>query len=223
MANQKLVDYIKTNLNEGVPLDRIKNDLLRANWSERDIIEAINVAISEKPIPVVKYTENQASYGTCKLWYLLPIFFTFMGGIVAYLLLQEKDKAFAKKLLITGVIIAIVYVIVGFVMVAIFASGASLPTAGANSVSTIAMFAMTKVTCPNGEINIIVKSFGTGSINISDLKFYVDGNEVSPIGCAGIITADSSVTCKIGSGLIGSHNLRIVGPSNTVDGIAVCG
>ena len=47
-----------------------------------------------------------------RLWYLLPIFFGIVGGIATYLLVQDKDKKFARKLLIVGIILTVVYIVV---------------------------------------------------------------------------------------------------------------
>jgi len=47
-----------------------------------------------------------------RLWYLLPIFFGIVGGIAAYLLVQDKDKKFARKLLIVGIVLTVVYIVI---------------------------------------------------------------------------------------------------------------
>ncbi len=39
------------------------------------------------------------------LWWLLPIVFLGLGGIIAYFLLKDRDKKFAKKLLIAGLVL----------------------------------------------------------------------------------------------------------------------
>ena len=58
-----------------------------------------------------------------KAWYLLPILLTWIGGIIGYLLMKDRDKKFAKRLLIVGIILAVVYVIAVFVTGAIFLFG----------------------------------------------------------------------------------------------------
>ena len=62
-----------------------------------------------------------------KLWYLLPIFLTWIGGIIGYFLVKDRDKEFAKRLLIVGLaltIIPIIIVVIIFLLgIGIFFSG----------------------------------------------------------------------------------------------------
>jgi cytochrome bd-type quinol oxidase subunit 1 len=46
------------------------------------------------------------------LWYLIPILFGILGGIAAYLMLKDRDKDFAKKLLIVGIVMTVIWVVV---------------------------------------------------------------------------------------------------------------
>jgi hypothetical protein len=39
-----------------------------------------------------------------KIWYLIPLFFGTLGGILSYLLVRDNDRKFAKKLLMIGII-----------------------------------------------------------------------------------------------------------------------
>ncbi|MBM3910859.1 MAG: hypothetical protein FJ356_04345 [Thaumarchaeota archaeon] len=48
-----------------------------------------------------------------KWWYLLPIFFNIIGGIVAYLILKEENKILAKNCLKLGLILLIIQFIAG--------------------------------------------------------------------------------------------------------------
>ena len=47
--------------------------------------------------------EQKTSWG----WYLLPILFSIIGGIIGYLLLKDKNKQTAKKLVYVGIVIFI--------------------------------------------------------------------------------------------------------------------
>lgn len=51
-----------------------------------------------------------------KAWYLLPIIFGIIGGIIMYFGVRNDDKEMAKKGLILGVIMFVVYFIIGFVI-----------------------------------------------------------------------------------------------------------
>ena len=44
------------------------------------------------------------------LWILAPIFFAFLGGIAAFLVLRERDRDFALICLGLGIFVSIVYV-----------------------------------------------------------------------------------------------------------------
>ena len=46
-------------------------------------------------------------------WYLLPIFFNIIGGIIAYLILKRENKELAEKCLIVGLIFFIIQIVVG--------------------------------------------------------------------------------------------------------------
>jgi len=46
-----------------------------------------------------------------KAWYLLPIFFSIIGGLIMFFVLRNKDRSMAKKGLITGVVIFIIEII----------------------------------------------------------------------------------------------------------------
>jgi len=58
-----------------------------------------------------------------KVWYLLPIFLTWIGGIIGYFLMKDRDKEFAKRLLIVGVILTVVYIIIMVVIGTTFLFG----------------------------------------------------------------------------------------------------
>ncbi|HEY7366919.1 MAG TPA: hypothetical protein VH562_00460 [Nitrosopumilaceae archaeon] len=49
-------------------------------------------------------------------WYLLPIFFSIIGGVIAYFVLKEDDPKLAKNCLILGIIITAIGFFVGFFM-----------------------------------------------------------------------------------------------------------
>ena len=44
-------------------------------------------------------------------WYLLPIFLSIIGGVIGYFLLKDRDRKFAERLLIIGIIVFVVLII----------------------------------------------------------------------------------------------------------------
>lgn len=58
-----------------------------------------------------------------KAWYLLPIFFTIIGGLIMYLVLKDDDRRMAKKGLYLGIILTVAGIVIAVaVNIAIFAS-----------------------------------------------------------------------------------------------------
>ena len=56
-------------------------------------------------------------------WYLLPIFFTVIGGVIAYFVIKDDDPKKAKNCLYLGIILTVIGVILSVVSAAIgFAS-----------------------------------------------------------------------------------------------------
>jgi hypothetical protein len=49
---------------------------------------------------------------TSAAWWLLPLFFTWVGGVIAWLVLRDSDKAKAKRLLIFGIVMVIIWIII---------------------------------------------------------------------------------------------------------------
>ena len=56
-----------------------------------------------------KLVNNPRSRG----WYLLPIFFSIIGGVIAYLVLKDDDKPLAKNCLIIGFVMLLFGLIIG--------------------------------------------------------------------------------------------------------------
>jgi hypothetical protein len=52
----------------------------------------------------IKTSEKKPS----KVYYLLPIFLNILGGVIGYFLVKDKDRKFAERLLIVGVIMIVV-------------------------------------------------------------------------------------------------------------------
>ncbi len=65
------------------------------------------------------YTSSQG--GTIRsspsaFWYLMPILFGFLGGIVAYVYVRDDDPEMAKDLFFVGIIPTFIYIILGWIL-----------------------------------------------------------------------------------------------------------
>ena len=54
--------------------------------------------------------EDKKISGPCILWYLVPLFFGILGGIVAYIGVKDDDKEMANNLLIFGIVWTIILI-----------------------------------------------------------------------------------------------------------------
>ena len=59
---------------------------------------------------------NEGLQTKSRWWYLLPIFMSIIGGVIAYFVLKEDDPKLAKNCLILGIIITGIGFFVGFFM-----------------------------------------------------------------------------------------------------------
>lgn len=56
--------------------------------------------------------------GVSGAWWLLPIFFTWLGGLIAWLVNKDKDPRKAKSMLIWGIALTFIYgFIIGIIVV----------------------------------------------------------------------------------------------------------
>ena len=58
-------------------------------------------------------TENRRS----GLWYLLPIIFGIIGGVIAYFVIKQDDPDKAKNCLYLGIVLLIIDIIAGLLFV----------------------------------------------------------------------------------------------------------
>ena len=59
---------------------------------------------------------SQPLRGPSKVWYLVPIFFGIIGGLVMYLVLKDEDRKMAKKGLVLGIILTVVSFVIGIII-----------------------------------------------------------------------------------------------------------
>ena len=65
---------------------------------------------------VVDYQRRKRS----RWWFLLPILFDIVGGVIAYFILKEDDKQLAKNCLWLGIILTSIGIVIGIIFGAIF-------------------------------------------------------------------------------------------------------
>jgi cytochrome bd-type quinol oxidase subunit 1 len=53
-------------------------------------------------------------------WFLLPILFEIVGGVIAYFVLKDDDKRLAKNCLWLGIILTVIGIVIGIIFGAIF-------------------------------------------------------------------------------------------------------
>jgi hypothetical protein len=56
-----------------------------------------------------------------KAWYLVPIFFSILGGIVMYLGVKDRSPEMGRKGLIVGILMTVIPIIVYFVILSAIA------------------------------------------------------------------------------------------------------
>lgn len=74
--------------------------------------------MANEPKEADKFTEPTKR--PSKAWYLVPIFFGIVGGLVMYLVLKDEDRKMAKKGLVLSIILTVVITIVIFIVSVIF-------------------------------------------------------------------------------------------------------
>jgi len=55
-------------------------------------------------------------------WYLLPIFFSLIGGIIAYFAIRHDDQRKAKKCLYLGIILTMISIIINIGLASVYES-----------------------------------------------------------------------------------------------------
>jgi hypothetical protein len=110
-----------------------------------------------------------------KLWYLLPILFGIIGGIIGYFLIRDRDRRMAKNVIICAIAILVVQIILSFSILAFYG-----------------------LTAPSGEL----KPQASGFENVyiispwevrpdGNLKFYLENRADSEISIRKIYTQDT--------------------------------
>ena len=80
---------------------------------------------NSNPQPRYNNSQGNGPYGgkPSAAWWLLPIFFSLIGGIIAWACVKDRDPRMARNCLILGIVLTVVPFAIGLLMVSI----ASLP------------------------------------------------------------------------------------------------
>ena len=73
---------------------------------------------NSNPQPRYNNSPSNGPYvGVSAAWWLLPIFFSFIGGIIAWVCVKDTDPRMAKNCLILGIVITVVPFLIVLLMV----------------------------------------------------------------------------------------------------------
>ena len=73
---------------------------------------------NSNPQPRYNNSQRNGPYvGVSAAWWLLPIFFSFIGGIIAWAGVKDRDPRMAKNCLILGIILTVVPFAIGILFV----------------------------------------------------------------------------------------------------------
>jgi len=80
------------------------------------------------------------------LFWLLPVFFSWIGGIIAFLVVRKTNAKQARAMLLVGIGLTVVYILLALAFIAV--GGALLFTAGSNAVTTSGSAVVTSTPAP---------------------------------------------------------------------------
>jgi hypothetical protein len=133
-------------------------------------------------------------------WYLLPIFFTWLGGLIGYFVLRKDHPEFAKKILIVGLIMTVVWIAVVFVssyLVSILAYS-YLTGVLQEQTSGSSLIDVVDTTCLRDQSYIVtVRNLGTSPVEASELSVTVDDVTVNPTWNPQTIASDGTSVATI--------------------------
>jgi len=93
MVDQRLVNYIKSEISKGTSLEQIKQRLLSRGWSEYDINEALSLAMQQRTFPTIPKPTiyKQPTKKSSKLWIIvLVVAIIIIAGVFAFFMLTER-------------------------------------------------------------------------------------------------------------------------------------
>lgn len=132
MRDQKLMDYIKRQLNSGYSIEQIKSALIKRGWREIEVSEAINFVQQKYTTRISKQSLLiYAIFGILLIFVISALlnFFNlnyasayFMGGLIPSYFVCRKAENKIKYGILEGVVIGILYSILIILLYTVFLS-----------------------------------------------------------------------------------------------------
>lgn len=115
MADQRLVNYIKSEFSRGISLEQIKQNLISQGWSDYDINEATNMIVPKRETSRAETTAKIVKReGTIfSVYYLIKtiVGVIFVIGLISILMLIGLPWYFGVPIIIFTVFIVILQII----------------------------------------------------------------------------------------------------------------
>lgn len=150
-----------------------------------------------------------------RVWYLLPILLGLIGGVIGYFVLRNRDRKFAERMLIIGVVMTVLWWVISFLL-SLFAYAYIADTLGGDTVGsmTSGLVEVADASCGPGQVFVVVRNVGEASIDTGGLSVSIDDNPVSAYEITwstNPILKDGSSVGTISSNLATSGRAHIVG------------
>jgi hypothetical protein len=149
---------------------------------------------------------------TSRWWYLLPILFGPLGGIIGYFILKDRDRKFAEKLLIIGVAIILVYIALSFLLSLIgYVYINQIFEKTTNTIEAVDIF------CSAGTTTVFLRNHGSETISASELSCVQTAGQCSGVCSPPELAPNTATSFTISGCSLGIlHTWSISGPSNSI-------
>jgi len=162
-----------------------------------------------------------------RLWYLLPISLGILGGVIGYFLLRKRDRKFAEKLLIIGLLMIFVWwgiklligLLISMLLINMYVSAHTSNVFETRIASPIELI---ESHCYNGIATLIVRNDGIKDLTSSSLTCTAESNPCSGTCSPVDLPAGQTGTITISGCSSGYHTYRLAGPSNSINMVFYC-